>query len=95
MYTVIFSVLSTFSPPDIWCCMLLFPKEKKMLFGSIWRVLSADNTDVQYTEFGSTGGAGDSAGQPGLWPLLVLTAGKPSTQTGETPHGSAETLLAL
>lgn len=57
--------------------------------------LSTDNTDVQYTEFGSTSGAGDSAGQPGLRSLLVLAAGKPSTQTGQTPHGSAETLLAL
>lgn len=58
-------------------------------------VMSADHTDVQYTEFGSTGGARYSAGQPGLRSLLVLAAGEPSTQTGQTPHGSAETLLAL
>ncbi len=54
-----------------------------------------DQTDVQYTELGPAGGAGDSAGQPGLGSLLVLAAGKPSTKTGQTPHGSAETLLAL
>jgi len=64
---------------------------------SVWiRVVSsADRTDVQYTECGSTGRTGDSAGQPGLRSLLVLAASEPSTQTGQTPHGSAETLLAL
>lgn len=71
-----------------------FEREKSVLICYAC-LLSVDHTDVQYTELGSTGGAGDSAGQPGFGSLLVLAAGEPSTQTGQTPHGSAETLLAL
>lgn len=61
----------------------------------MYEAISADHTDVQYTEIGPTCGAGDSAGQPGIRSLLILAAGEPSTQTGQTPHWSAETLLAV
>lgn len=71
-----------------------YVQREKSVWISIW-VFSTDHTNVQYTEFRSTGGAGDSAGQPGLRSLLVLATCKPPTQTGETPHGSAVTLLAL
>lgn len=54
-----------------------------------------DHTNVQNAELGSTGWAGDFAGQPGLGSLLVLAAGEPPAQTHQAPHGPAEALLAL
>ena len=62
--------------------------------GSVF-VFSVKHRDIKNTEFGSTGRAGDLAGQPGLRSLLILAAGEPSTQTGQTPHGSAHARLAI
>lgn len=53
------------------------------------------DTDVQDAEFGPAGGAGDSAGQPGLWVLLILSTGEPLAHASQAPHGAAVALLAL